>query len=201
MFVGEDMRESSPLIARQIYAALTAEGVLPVACGQLPTPALALHAMAAGAPAIMITGSHIPADRNGVKFYRRDGEIDKADETAIAALAKAIPGGTQETKAVADEGAAALQRYRDRYAACLPSDGLKGRRIGVYQHSTVARDVMMDILAGFGATTVALARSPIFIPVDTEASPMRCVPICGAGPKRVALTRSSLPMAMATAHC
>ena len=31
----------------------------------------------------MVTGSHIPDDRNGLKFYSREGEITKADETAI----------------------------------------------------------------------------------------------------------------------
>jgi phosphomannomutase len=36
-----------------------------------------------GIPAIMVAGSHIPFDRNGLKFYRPDGEITKADETDI----------------------------------------------------------------------------------------------------------------------
>ncbi|MDO6806419.1 hypothetical protein Q4595_28435, partial [Wenyingzhuangia sp. 1_MG-2023] len=51
--------------------------------GVLPTPALALQAMQDGVPAIVITGSHIPFDRNGIKFYRPDGEITKVDEQAI----------------------------------------------------------------------------------------------------------------------
>ncbi len=33
----------------------------------------------------MITGSHIPADRNGLKFYVPSGEISKQDEVAINA--------------------------------------------------------------------------------------------------------------------
>ena len=36
-----------------------------------------------GIPSIMIPGSHIPLERNGVKFYRPDSEIIKADEQAI----------------------------------------------------------------------------------------------------------------------
>jgi phosphomannomutase len=31
----------------------------------------------------MVTGSHIPFDRNSLKFYRPDGEISKQDEFAI----------------------------------------------------------------------------------------------------------------------
>lgn len=34
----------------------------------------------------MVTGSHIPADRNGLKFYTPAGEITKADEMAILAM-------------------------------------------------------------------------------------------------------------------
>ncbi|EYB47298.1 hypothetical protein BU65_24160 [Escherichia coli] len=34
-------------------------------------------------PGIMVTGSHIPYDRNGLKFYTPEGEITKADEQEI----------------------------------------------------------------------------------------------------------------------
>ena len=61
-----------------------------VDCGTVPTPALALLGLKCGAASLMITGSHIPADRNGIKFYRPDGEIGKTDETAITAIAEAI---------------------------------------------------------------------------------------------------------------
>ena len=87
MFVGRDLRESSPMIAARCVKALRRAGMVAVDCGVLPTPALALYSRANRAAAIMVTGSHIPADRNGLKFYRPDGEIDKADEASIAALA------------------------------------------------------------------------------------------------------------------
>ena len=59
-------------------------GLTVIYYGVIPTPALAYKAMAMGVPAIMVTGSHIPFDRNGLKFYRPDGEISKADELAIS---------------------------------------------------------------------------------------------------------------------
>ena len=82
ILVGRDLRQSSPEIARSVIAGLDAPVV---DCGELPTPALALEAMRRKSPAIMITGSHIPADRNGLKFYLADGEIEKADEAGILA--------------------------------------------------------------------------------------------------------------------
>ena len=71
LLIGRDLRDSSPGIAAAVAAGATAEGVSVTDCGALPTPALALEAMRLGVPAIMVTGSHIPADRNGLKFYRR----------------------------------------------------------------------------------------------------------------------------------
>ncbi|MBU2359085.1 MAG: phosphomannomutase, partial [Alphaproteobacteria bacterium] len=46
---------------------------------------------------------------------------------------------------------------------------LTGRRIGVYSHSAVGRDLLLEIVAGLGAAVVELGRSETFIPVDTEA--------------------------------
>src|SRR6476619_4701097 len=76
VLVGWDLRASSPEIAGDVIAAIAAAGATAVACGELPTPALAFEALNRRAPAVMVTGSHIPADRNGLKFYSAGGEID-----------------------------------------------------------------------------------------------------------------------------
>ena len=168
VFLGRDFRSSSAAIVADCAAAIAAAGLEPVDCGLLPTPALALHAMAAGCAAIMVTGSHIPADRNGLKFYLPSGEISKADEAGIiAALSESeVPDWHG---AVADEAEAASQRYFDRFAAMLPEGALAGLRIGVFEHSTVARDLLTDILRHHGADTVSLGRIDGFVPIDTEA--------------------------------
>jgi len=51
----------------------------------------------------------------------------------------------------------------------LGGGALKGLRIGVYEHSSVARDAMVEALSSMGAEVVRLARADHFIPVDTEA--------------------------------
>src|SRR5829696_5671728 len=85
VLVGRDLRESSPSISQLCCAALQESWLVPLDCGALPTPALAYHGMRSAIPAIMVTGSHIPEDRNGLKFYRAEGEIDKNDEAGILA--------------------------------------------------------------------------------------------------------------------
>lgn len=168
LYVARDLRDSSQEIAGDCAAAAAALGIAAIDCGAIPTPALALHALAAGAPAIMVTGSHIPEDRNGLKFYRRDGEISKADEAGILAHLRAA-GPDGEAAFAADEKKAALERYHARYRTLLEPQALAGLRIGVFEHSTVARDILRTVFAGYGAEVIALGRVDRFVAVDTEA--------------------------------
>ncbi|MCX7326460.1 MAG: phosphomannomutase [Hyphomicrobiales bacterium] len=170
VFVGQDLRDSSAGLARQCMGALAAAGLSPVDCGGLPTPALALHAISRGSASLMVTGSHIPADRNGVKFYRPDGEIDKHDEACIAERATDVAAPSGESFAPhRNAGHLARSGFVKRYAGWVPPGALRGLRLGVYEHSSVARDLFADILAPSGAELLSLGRSEAFIPVDTEA--------------------------------
>ena len=167
VFVGRDFRPSSPAIAGDCAAAIRAFGLEPVDCGTIATPALAYHAMMAGCGAIMVTGSHIPADRNGLKFYVPGGEISKADEAGILAELADDPGAGNAF--MSDEAGTAAERYFGRCAALLPAGTLNGLRIGVFEHSTVARDVLKRVMQHAGATLVGLGRTDSFVAVDTEA--------------------------------
>lgn len=165
LYVGRDLRGSSPALAAVMVATAVAEGLRVTDCATLPTPALALAAMRAGAAAVMVTGSHIPADRNGLKFYTPGGEITKTDEAAILA---ALGGAAGAGGGSVSLGAGAAGDYLARYAGAYRG-ALAGMRVGVWQQSSVARDLLVAVLEGCGATAVALGRSDAFIPVDTEA--------------------------------
>lgn len=167
VLIGQDLRASSPRIADAVAAACANHGATPFDCGVLPTPALALYATKKGAPAIMVTGSHIPADRNGLKFYTADGEIAKSDEASIVAGRRDWTGDVGKVAMQAES--AALADYTTRYAYFYADRPLEGKRIGVYQHSSVARDVVPALLEAAGAVAVPLGRSGSFVPVDTEA--------------------------------
>ncbi|KHJ54119.1 phosphomannomutase [Aureimonas altamirensis] len=169
VLIGQDLRSSSPAIARDCADAAVALGWTAIDCGALPTPALALAAIRRGAAAIMVTGSHIPDDRNGLKFYRRDGEITKEDEVAIRKAhdepaAAPVPGvlnvGRDDTP---------IGSYCERYTSFFPDDALGGLRLAVYQQSSVARDCLADTLEKLGAEVSRLGRSDRFVPIDTEA--------------------------------
>ncbi|TPK82007.1 phosphomannomutase [Mesorhizobium sp. B2-4-17] len=174
VFVGRDLRDSSPTIASGCMAALAASGFQPIDCGAVPTPALALYARNNAAAALMVTGSHIPADRNGIKFYGPNGEINKADEAAITryvAERQNVLGSPPLSLGTAwpmrhNEVVAA---YRKRVDGLLKADSFSGMRLGVYQHSSVAAELLVDVLQSFGANIVAVGKTENFVPVDTEA--------------------------------
>jgi phosphomannomutase len=75
LYIGGDLRESTPHIMSVVVRACETYGVIPLNCGFIPTPALAYYATSKHKPCIMVTGSHIPDDRNGIKFYKRGGEV------------------------------------------------------------------------------------------------------------------------------
>jgi phosphomannomutase len=165
--LGIDLRPSSPAIAGACAQAIQAAGCQVDFCGALPTPALAWYALAENSPAIMITGSHIPFDRNGIKFYRADGEITKADEAAISAAEVDLVDMSADILPTVN--AAALRQYVRRYTCLFADDLLAGQRIGIYEHSSAARDCLREILTALGAEVISLERTETFVPIDTEA--------------------------------
>ncbi|MCP4261850.1 MAG: phosphomannomutase [Planctomycetes bacterium] len=175
--IAGDLRPSTDRIMQAVRRAAADMGYTPVNCGKIPSSAVALYGIVNQIPAIMVTGSHIPADRNGIKFNKSSGEILKADEAVIREqLVKIDDSLFDDNKNFSSSldkqwplSNTAQSNYVRRYLDIFPEDCLKDKRIGVYQHSSVGRDIIMDIVKGLGADAVALERSDTFIPVDTEA--------------------------------
>jgi phosphomannomutase len=163
-----DNRPSSPKIAADCIAAAKNMGITVDYYGVIPTPALAVTSMKDNIPAIMVTGSHIPFDRNGLKFYRPDGEITKADEQAILTASVQVP-----TLAFDDDlpevSSRAADIYKQRYLSLFDSKLLHCKKIGIYEHSSAGRDLYGDIFEQLGADVISLGRSDHFVPIDTEA--------------------------------
>lgn len=162
-----DLRPSSPRIALACASMAKQLGLNVVYCGPIPTPALALYAQTQAIPGIMVTGSHIPFDRNGLKFYRPDGEISKADEAAM--LACVVSAADKILPTLPHTDAAAANLYQERYLDLLGRQGLAALRLAIYQHSSVGRDLMVTLFEQLGAEVICLERSDTFVPIDTEA--------------------------------
>ncbi|WP_439145978.1 phosphomannomutase [Vibrio sp.] len=163
-----DNRPSSFYIAKACSAGLKQLNIEVVYYGVVPTPALAYTAMQDNMPCIMVTGSHIPFDRNGLKFYRPDGEITKQDEKAILS---ADFDYSELNLADIDLPTSdkAKNAYIARYTNLFDSETLTGKRVGIYEHSSAGRDIYKSLFEQLGAEVICLGRSDKFIPIDTEA--------------------------------
>ncbi len=177
-----DYRGSTPRIMRAVAAALRAEGLKVDNCGFVSTPAVTVHGMGLDQASIMVTGSHIPDDRNGIKFNMPWGEVLKPDEAEISSrFAELAESKDDGSPSFSDEGSfttepklepesdTARASYVRRYLDFFKNAPLTGKKLVFYEHSTVCRDFFVEILRGLGAEVITVGRSDAFIPVDTEA--------------------------------
>ncbi|MBD3379579.1 MAG: hypothetical protein GF408_03850 [Candidatus Omnitrophica bacterium] len=183
--VGGDLRDSTPRIMYAVMQAVEDMGYKVDFVGRVPSPALAYYAMQKGIPSIMVTGSHIPDDRNGVKFTKKSGEVLKSDEKEILANVdkereEEYSKTWAETKfneeglfkepldelpPVNDE---AVELYVKRYAEVFTDRPLEGETVVLYKHSAVGKDIIQRIFEALGADVRVIAESESFVPVDTE---------------------------------
>ena len=179
-----DLRPSADRIIRACVQAIVDSGCQLENAGKIPTPALISHAISAGRAGVMVTGSHIPFDRNGIKINKSVGEVLKSDEPGITREVEHVR--VQEYSRTATESAfdgsgmlkrspelpalarAAEEAYIRRYLTSFTCGGLSGLRVLVYQHSAVGRDILPRILREFGAEVITAGRSETFVSIDTE---------------------------------
>jgi len=185
--IGGDLRPSTPRILGATARAVLDAGYQVDYVGSLPTPALTFYALEQRVMSFMCTGSHIPADRNGQKANRCDGEVLKSDEPGIVAAVEAVRQQEYRRPAAASifdsagmlrlkqrpvlppVNPAAEQRYLERYRRVFPRNGLQGKRILFYEYAAVGRELLPRILTLTGAEVIRVGRSDTFIPIDTEA--------------------------------
>ncbi len=171
-----DLRPSTPRICTAVSQAIQDCGYTPIYCGSIPSPAIAYYGLTNKIPSIMVTGSHIPDDRNGIKYNSPNGEIMKSDEIGIKqqnvncdANLFDESGMFIQTISLPAIQTEAEDAYIKRYTDFFDKDTLSGLMIGLYQHSCVGRDTLNKIYTALGAVVTNLGRSDTFIPVDTEA--------------------------------
>ena len=156
----------------------------PINLGAIPTPALTYFALKNAKGSIMVTGSHIPFDRNGYKLNTSKGDLLKDEQPINDAVElcreelltqpyaeslfdnQGIFRNVQSglLPAVAEAKTAYIQRYLDFFAG----ETLQGMKLLAYQHSAVGRDLLVEILQKFGAEVTPAGRSETFVPIDTE---------------------------------
>jgi phosphomannomutase len=173
-------------LCQAVEQALRDAGMRPISLGAIPTPALTLLALQRAKGSIMVTGSHIPFDRNGYKLNTSKGELLKKDEQPINESVEIVRRMILEqpfTESLFDEqgmlrnGDSTLvapipdgkTAYIQRYLDFFKGDTLQGTKLLVYQHSAVGRDLIVELFQALGAEVLPAGRSETFVPIDTEA--------------------------------
>ncbi len=112
--LGRDSRLSGPELARAAIAGLTSTGATVCEFGLASTPAMfasTLDSQLQCDGAIMLTASHLPFNRNGLKFFTRDGGLDKRGIGEILTLAP------EADPAPATPGTVESHAFMETYAA------------------------------------------------------------------------------------
>jgi phosphomannomutase len=172
-------------LAQAIVEAIGDAGMQAVNLGRIPTPALASFALSRNKGSIMVTGSHIPFERNGYKTNSSRGELLKQQEAPINEQVRQVRKRLYEQpwdqskfdergmlktghQALPAEHGDARVAYIERFTHFFAGSSLNGKRILVYQHSAVGRDLLVEVLEQLGAQVVPAGRSETFVPIDTE---------------------------------
>ncbi len=87
--LGHDSRLTAEALQTAMAEGISAEGAQVFRCGLASTPAMFMGTVFGETNfdgAVMITASHLPKNRNGMKFFTRDGGLDKPDITALLGI-------------------------------------------------------------------------------------------------------------------
>ena len=113
--VGHDSRLSADALKETLIYTMMESGIKVFDCGLASTPAMFMSTVFEGYKcdgAIMITASHLPFNRNGFKYFSREGGLEKSDISRIIEIAESeemplssAPGSVDEMNLIEDYSA------------------------------------------------------------------------------------------------
>lgn len=184
--VGHDSRVSSERIDAAVTAALQAVGVHVLSCGMSSTPAMFMTTVELSCDgAVQITASHHPMDKNGLKFFTRDGGLEGGDIAEILTLAEA--NAFCET----NDGTAKAVCFMDTYAAMLRKQICDG--IGGGEQPLTGYKIAVDAGNGVGG----FYAEKVLAPLGADVSGSRFLEPDGTFPNHIANPEDKTAMRMA----
>ena len=157
--IGRDSRLSGPALCAWICEAMVEQGLHVTDFGMASTPAMFMATVTEGFlfdSTVMITASHLPFNRNGFKFFTKDGGLEKADIKQILAYAgedksTGLTAGSLQQGAFMDTYAKILA---DKIRAAAGEDEpLKGFRVVVDAGNGAGGFYADKVLKPLGANT------------------------------------------------
>lgn len=163
--VGTDSRLSGPELKKAFIEGATAVGLTVYDCGLASTPAMFMTTVDDRQPVtggVMITASHLPFNRNGIKFFTRDGGLEKQDIAEILDIAE--KGDLPEA---ADGGRSVDYDFMTRYKAHLTDYIRREVNAADHDHPLTGMHIVVDAGNGNGGFFVDVLKS---LGADTTGS-------------------------------
>lgn len=186
--IGTDCRLSGPSLSLAFANGARKAGATVVSCGLASTPAMFMTTVDKElnvAASVMVTASHLPFNRNGLKFFTPKGGLDKGDIATLLDIAEqgayhqAEAVGGYETADFMTRYARHLENYiRQGVGAAATAEPLKGMHI-VVDAGNGDGGFFEQILRNLGADTEGSqflepdGRFPITYPTRRTRKPCR----------------------------
>lgn len=155
--VGTDSRLSGESIKEAFVRGANKAGANVVDCGLASTPAMFMTTVSAplmAAAAVMVTASHLPFNRNGLKFFTPKGGLDGKDITAILDIAERGDFDTPRS-----EGCCATFDFMTAYSHHLARYIRDGVSSDDYLHPLAGMHIIVDAGNGNGGFFEKVLRS------------------------------------------
>ena len=132
--VGRDPRISGPALRDGLVEGLVSVGVQVLDCGIATTPSMffsTYYEKSRCHGAVEITASHLPYDRNGLKFFTREGGVDGKVITTLLEMAQAnefptrLGGSVEEFDLMTPYSQSLVELVRRKTAKEQPLTGIK----------------------------------------------------------------------------
>ena len=162
--VGHDSRISAMRIKNSVISVLSDSGAHILYCSYCSTPAMFMTTVTRGCDgAVQITASHHPYDRNGLKFFTRDGGLSGSELTEILSDAEKNPFKNSNKNGVVTE-----IDYISEYSAILREMIKKGVNADDYEYPLKGFKIAVDAGNGVGGFYAEKVLKPLG--ADTSAS-------------------------------
>ncbi|MGN1234406.1 MAG: phosphomannomutase/phosphoglucomutase, partial [Christensenellaceae bacterium] len=153
--VGHDSRLSADRICAAVAKGITESGSDVILTGLSSTPSMFMLLQDESFPhsdgSIMITASHLPFNKNGLKFFVKEGGLEGKDITEILTLAS-------EGKSLTGCGSVYRQSYIEKYSADLVE---KFRKATGEERPLAGKRILVDAGNGAGGFYVDLVLKPL----------------------------------------
>lgn len=163
--VGTDSRLSGPELKKAFIEGATSVGLTVYDCGLASTPAMFMTTVDDRQPVtggVMITASHLPFNRNGIKFFTRDGGLEKQDIAEILDIAE-----KGELPVAADGGRSVDYDFMTRYKAHLTDYIRREVNAADHDHPLTGMHIVVDAGNGNGGFFVDVLKN---LGADTTGS-------------------------------